>query len=228
MTVAAHPGEERSRLPALLAAGACIGLALLNWRLFTSDIDISPIPPGGAGEAVRLTSIEALPSDAKGASPTSFPETLARPLFRADRRPAEAKPKDGANQAAQKPVARLPDGLELVGILKDEGGVERALIRSKNAPTGEWVELGHDLDGWRLSKIESGGITFEANGQTQNLPLFPKKDDDAKGGAVVNGAAAHGAAAYIAAPTGAPANGAAANKPPTNGLPFGTRATRKN
>ena len=176
----AFPGERRSRLPALLAAGACLGLAFLSWRLATMEIDISPVAPGGAGEAVRLAAIETLPAEPKPPAPGAFPQTLARPLFRANRRPPQPGAAGRQNTPGQQRAARPPDSLELVGVMKDTGGAERALIRTPASPTGEWLEVGHVLDGWRLSRIEPGGVTFESDGQKLSLSLFPKKDEARK------------------------------------------------
>jgi len=174
-------GQERSRLPVLLAVGAVAGLALINWHLMTMEIDISPAAPDAAADAVSLFPLEEPASVSAEAQLAAFPETLARPLFRASRRPFEAdapKAAAPARTAAPKRVATLPDGLELVGIMKEGDQAGRALIRSGEPPTGKWVEVGHVLDGWRLTRIEPGGILFEADGQQQRLTLFPVRTAD--------------------------------------------------
>jgi hypothetical protein len=174
----ALPGQQRSRLPALLAIAACLGLALLNWRMLNMDIDTSPIAPGGAGGEAALAQAEGLTAEPGMAANSAFPETLARPLFRANRRPPDPKKPEVAAVRPSQPqiAAKLPDGLALVGIIK-EGGVERALLRAPGSEQGQWVGIGYVVDGWRLSRIESGSVTFEAGGRKQALSLFPQRDE---------------------------------------------------
>jgi hypothetical protein len=162
-----------SRLPHMLLIAACGGLALLNWRAGTMPIDVSPAEAISA--AISVPEIAGMGSDAEIAAAESFAETLSRPLFRASRRPPEAEKIQRAEPLRAPPpraIAELPDGLELVGIMKQEGRNGRAMIRSGDAPDGYWVEVGHVLSGWRLSRIEAGSITFEADGQTKKLSLF--------------------------------------------------------
>jgi hypothetical protein len=178
MTFMAHPlpGHQRSRLPGLIAVAACLGLALLNWRLVTMDIDISAAAPGGA-ETAAIAAPEGPAQPPAALAEAAFPETLARPLFRANRRPPDvAKPETAAarpNQAAA--PAKLPSGLALIGVI-NQNGVERALLRSGGSGEGQWVGVGYMLDGWRLSRIESAGVVFEAGGRSETLSLFPQKD----------------------------------------------------
>ena len=170
-------GQQRSRLPALLAIAACLGLALLNWRILNMGIDTSPVAPGTGGEAA-LAQVEGLTAEPDIAANSAFPETLERPLFRANRRPPDPKKPDVAAARPSQPqiAAKLPDGLALVGIIK-EGGVERALLRTHGSEQGQWVGIGYVLDGWRLSRIDNGSVIFEAGGQKQALSLFPKREE---------------------------------------------------
>ena len=175
----AAPGQEKNCSGTLLGLGVCAVLALVNWHLLTMPIDISPAAPGGAEGGITLAAIEEAPNAPEAASPGAFPETLQRPLFRSSRRPPDpAKPQVAArpSRAAPRQVARLPEDLELVGIMKESGRAERALIRSAASPTGTWIEVGYVLNGWRLSRIESSSILFETDGQKQTLSLFPKAE----------------------------------------------------
>ena len=157
----------------VLAFGAVLGLAGLNAHLLLVEIDTSPLPPSDAASA-QLAMVEALPEELASAGAQSYPETLARPLFRKTRRPPEPdRPPQvtGPARAAPRQIARLPENLELVGIMKESGRGERALIRFGASPIGQWVEIGHVLEGWRLSRIDPGGIVFQAEGQEQRLTL---------------------------------------------------------
>ena len=173
----AAPKYERSRLALLLVVGAVLGLALLNWRLLTMDIDISPSSGGDAADPALLSASDWLPGAVEA---VTYPEMLARPLFRSSRRPVEAvKPQIAAEESAPAPeqAAKLPDDIQLVGIMKETGEAGRALIRSGDSPTGRWVEIGHVLEGWRLSRIEAGSVYFETDGEKRKLSLFPAKGE---------------------------------------------------
>ncbi|WP_088343232.1 MULTISPECIES: hypothetical protein [Rhodomicrobium] len=170
------PGQERGGAPVLLALGLCAGLALLNWHVLTQEIDVSPVVLADSEEA-PFPAIDSPAPEAVAARPGQYPQTLARPLFRASRRPPDATAQAAPAASAQRRVARLPDGIALVGIMKESGRTERALIRSGDSPTGEWVEIGQTLNGWRLSRIEPGSVQFEADGQKQSLSLFPARQD---------------------------------------------------
>jgi general secretion pathway protein N len=166
--------ERQGRGLALILAMGVLGLAALNAHLLVGEIDITPLPPGDAAATAQTTMVEGLPEDAATVGSQSYPETLRRPLFRSTRRPPEPeKPRTAAAPApTARQVARLPENLELVGIMKESGRTERALIRSDAAQAGQWVEVGHVLQGWRLSRIESGSILFEADGRQQRLTLY--------------------------------------------------------
>jgi hypothetical protein len=146
----------------------------LNWRVLTMPIDISPAAiPAGADAALPLPGDEtrALPQAPEHAG--SFPQTLARPLFRSDRRPRDiARPDATASvrTASVRPQAPPPD-VELIGIIKEGRGAGRALIRSGQEPTGSWVQLGQELQGWRLSRIDARSIVLEADGRQVQLSL---------------------------------------------------------
>jgi hypothetical protein len=169
-------------MPALLAFGAAIALALLNWHLMTMDIDISPTTPDAAAEAVPPILFDDPASVSAEAQRAAFPQTLARPLFRAERRPLEREaPRATAPLRTTGPrIAKLPDDLELVGIMQEGDQAVRAMIRSGDSPTGKWVEVGHLLNGWRLSRIETGSVLFEADGQQHRLTLFSPAKPDAQ------------------------------------------------
>jgi general secretion pathway protein N len=171
-----HAPTARAARPGLwLAVLGVVALAALNGHVLTQEIDTAPIPPPDAA-AIETTAAGMLTEVVAAAPVGAYPESLARPLFRASRRPPE--PEKPAPQAATpraapppKQVAQLPEGLELIGIMKDGDRAGRALIRLGGA-TGQWVEVGHMLQGWRLSRIEPGSILFETDGRQERLTLF--------------------------------------------------------
>jgi hypothetical protein len=174
----AAPKYGQSRLALLLVAGAVLGMAMLNWRQLTLDIDISPSLDVDAAEPALLAAPDWLPGDTAAAEAVAYPEMLARPLFRSSRRPAEAvKPQIAARESVPAPehTVHLPEDIQLIGIMKQAGRARLALIRSGASPTGEWVQIGHVLSGWRLSRIAAGSVYFEAEGEMRTLSLFTTK-----------------------------------------------------
>lgn len=163
-------------IPALVIG---IGLALANWHVLMMPIDVSAVAPPAA-PAIATTGAVEHPADAAPAlTAAAFPATLARPLFRDTRRPPDpAKPEIADARPAEPPKqVRLPDGVALIGIVKESGDSGRALIRSPASGTGQWVEVGYLLEGWRLSRIEAGSILFEIDDRKQSLSLFPQKGE---------------------------------------------------
>jgi hypothetical protein len=158
--------------PVLAAAVALAALA--NWYAFSAEIAVSPSQPAGM-TSDGVPELPAPPQTDAAATPVDFAGTLARPLFRSSRRPVEvnaAKSEAAETGDGQVVAADLPGGLQLTGIMQEGGKPGRALIRSAESPTGNWVEIGHELDGWRLSEIGGESIVFEAGGQRRTLPLF--------------------------------------------------------
>jgi hypothetical protein len=51
------------------------------------------------------------------------------------------------------------------------------LLRAPGSEQGQWVGIGYVVDGWRLSRIESGSVIFEAGDRKQALSLFPQRDE---------------------------------------------------
>lgn len=165
------------RLPKLLATLGLAALAALNWYVVTMPIDVSPAALSAGEEtspALPDGETQPLPQPAQE---ISFPQTLARPLFRPDRRPRDTtKPEATASlRAASLRPQAPPPSLELVGIIKESGGAGRALIRWGDEPTGSWVQVGHMLEGWRLSRIDARGIVLEADGRQVQLSLNQAK-----------------------------------------------------
>lgn len=176
-----HRGKARgsgARRPVLIASLIAAMLALLNWYAITAEIDISPASYGAEDAAAPLAPIAQLHILNQQLEPAAFPQTAARPLFQPNRRPADRERKGSppAPAAASKRPAKLPSDVELVGIMREGRSAGRALIRTGDDTTGQWIEIGHVLDGWRLSRIEGNDIVFEADGRSERLTLFPAQD----------------------------------------------------
>lgn len=169
-------GAEAFAAP-VLAVAAVLAL-LANVYAVMSGIAVSPMTPEAASPFTPPQIPDARQSDGKRQTLAAYTETLARPLFRSSRRPIEvsaAAPETADSTQAQQTAPGLPEGTQLAGIVQESGKPGRALIRSAVQPTGDWVEVGHLIDGWRLAEIDAYGIIFEAGGERRTLSLFPAK-----------------------------------------------------
>lgn len=164
-------------LPRLIMVGACVALAALNAQVLITGVDVSPARQTAEMLAAPIANDLELLTQQNPSTATAFPQTLERPLFSPSRRPAQnEKPKVSAASRARAPRSQptLPEGIELVGILKQSGQQRRALIRSgSSSPSGEWVGVGHVLGEWRLSRIDANSVVLEAEGHSESLSLFP-------------------------------------------------------
>jgi hypothetical protein len=114
-----------------------------------------------------------------------YTETLARPIFRADRKPfvaAVEPPPPAIEEAAEAPApatqSQPPQGLKLVGVMRDGDGQNRAFVRSAQTPAANWLRVGDEIDGWRLSAITPSGVTLSSDTASVTLNLYPTADTE--------------------------------------------------
>jgi hypothetical protein len=152
-------------LPVL--ATACVGLGVLNWVLVTREIELSPIaPPSVQGETSRSAEVmpqfQLKPLD-------KLEKTTARPLFTPTRRPA---PKAAPVAQQQSPEPTLdPAGIQLVGVIQDDAGGRRALIRWGKEREGAWTTVGEKVNGWQVSEINDAQVVIAAKGRKHALVM---------------------------------------------------------
>ena len=146
-------------------AGVVGLLALLNWYLIASPIDVSPIAPtaGNAGTPHRGNTDLATALDNK--SFAQFQEVVGRPLFNPNRRPV-VRDSDTAKEAAPD-----PSEMRLVGVMKSGNEPSRALIRFANEQTGRWLAEGEQHNGWRVRKIDTRSVVVEGSGRSHELTI---------------------------------------------------------
>lgn len=171
MARAQRAGSARPlMLTALLGALAILGL--VNWHLYSTQVDISPLAPGARpSEGKEAKDVDlATPLDDKPL--IVFEETVQRPLFNADRKPIERN--KGVTEAPA--AVALETGMQLVGIVKSADTPGRALIRFAGEPMGKWVPEGETVNGWHLAAVKASSVVLEGNGHTQELklPLPPR------------------------------------------------------
>lgn len=166
-------GRRPGLLGALLVVAGTLGV--LNWQLAQQSIDISPI----AASAPSASRQNAMAMGARTQPPGSaaeLSETTARPLFSATRRPVVAAPPaqaDATAPAPDEPAAVAPSAskLSLAGVMRNGAQIRRALIRSESQPNGIWAEVGSEIGGWRITKIDDVRVVIEGSGSTEELRL---------------------------------------------------------
>ena len=158
--------RPHSNRPANVHLAGAIGMLLaLNWFLFQTPVDISPIDPAkvGTNAPVAPNLKLATPLDYKPAA--QFAETINRPLFNPGRRPVQRE------VAAADSVEAQPSELQLVGVVKSGGSGARALIRASGTQAGKWIAEGEQFNGWTLRAIGERSVVVEAGGRSHELAL---------------------------------------------------------
>ena len=163
----------------IVALAAALGaLALVNWRLAVTPVDVAPqasaevepepadTPPAPAAGSPRRRALEELT------------ETLERPLFAPDRRPtppAKGSPAPAAPAAEAEPEAA---GLRLVGMMRVGGSDHRALIRVPGETHASWVTIGAQIGGWTVRAIEKDKVVVESASRRAELLLRAAPAED--------------------------------------------------
>ena len=170
----AAPKYQRSRLALLLVVGAVLGLALLNWRLLTMDIDISPSSGADAADPALLSASDWLPGETGTAEAVAYPEMLARPLFRSSRRQSRrCSRKSGTGERAGAGAGgEIADDIQSSDHEANRRA-GRALIRL--APRhGQWVK---SAIWWGAAqRIEAAACISRRMAKTEAV-AFPAKDE---------------------------------------------------
>lgn len=147
-------------------------------------------PPGGSPQAGAEP--PSLSTGARSAADARTTETaladredvLARPLFRADRRPWQPSPR-GALTPSAVPVPEAaiaekqlpPLDLRLVGLVR-AGEAGRALIRLGATPATRSFGRGDIIGGWRLIDIGRDRIVLEALGERREVMMDRVRGDE--------------------------------------------------
>jgi hypothetical protein len=160
--------------------GAIAALGTLNWTIWTTPIEIRPIALDSAA-STGLDISSNVPGTTHGfRGPRNYTETLARPIFRADRKPfvaaVEAPPPVVEETVEAAPAAKPiepPQGLKLVGVMRDGEGQDRALVKSAQSPAASWLRIGDEIDGWRVSGISGSAVILSADTASVTLDLYP-------------------------------------------------------
>ncbi len=166
---------RRSLLRYVMLGSLIAALGFLNWKLTGMPVDISPLQGGASTNDAPNSAAGDLPSDSARRPLSELSETVSRPLFHPTRRPVVDRPSEPSEPeaiaAATRELAAVQSSrLSLVGVMKS-GGKGRALLRPEGQTYGTWVEVGGEIDGWRLSAITDSRVLIEKSGGQEELLL---------------------------------------------------------
>jgi hypothetical protein len=172
-----------------LVSIGCIVTGLWIWQMPTEDLSARKIMKWEPNAA------EVIKSENSAAKFTGMKEGLTRPIFRRSRKPfvpeelvkltapvvpiaSPAPPPPPTQVVEQVPVAPPPPPqtaeslqLSLKGIYSFNG-VWRALFVSPSLPQGEWLGIGSDVSGWKLTKVDPNIVTISSGDQKIELKLY--------------------------------------------------------
>lgn len=99
-----------------------------------------------------------------------YDHVTARPVFARNRQATAVTytPESVGPSMNTPAAAALDPNVVLRGVLIS-GPLEKAFITSPQNPTGRWVQLNGEIDGWRLTQVKPGQVTLEGQGQTLAL-----------------------------------------------------------
>ena len=173
--------QARGILGMTMWAALLTALGFANWQAAVIPIETAAIAaPNGAAPPTPESLENPLKLGENKVAIADLAQTLARPLFNANRRPrtpeaaiAEAPeaPTPSPPQAAAPPPAQL----HLIGLMRNGSSKPRALIRVESAPTATWINLGDEIAGWRLSEVNTDHVVIEGSGQRVQLVLYSDK-----------------------------------------------------
>jgi hypothetical protein len=125
--------------------------------------------PGASGVAPGLAVEPYQPPVADPVAPLAdLSETLQRPLFTPERRPAQDEPAPVVAPATDLP--RTPPSFELTAVVLANG--ERvALLKALGAGQLHRLRQGESVDGWTLTEVRPDGVVLERGGQRESIEL---------------------------------------------------------
>jgi hypothetical protein len=150
-----HPMLAALAVVASLLAAA-IGIEL---ALGTPSVQPSPAAKRPAPDSKLLPAVVAT-------SPDAYPETVARPLFIATRRPAPDAP---AQQAS------IPKGQYILQGVTIHGDTRIAFLREKSSGRTYRVERGKDVNGVTLASVEPDRVVLALGGDREELVMTVQK-----------------------------------------------------
>lgn len=168
---------SRRLTSALLITATLAGLGYANLEAATQPIDTTAVAQAPETQAPPVADVAVEPDKVRTLE--EFSETVSRPLFNDTRRPtppramAETPPQDATVQATagNTPVRAT---LRLLGTMQAGARGPRALIQADAAARADWVDIGADVSGWRVTSIRGDTVSVEADGAQSEIKLYPR------------------------------------------------------
>jgi hypothetical protein len=122
-----------------------------------------------AGNEDWRSPIDARPEQRR-AETTSRPDTdtLTRPLFEKSRRPVVKTASERPTRADAAQVETPPVGMSLKGIV-NHGADTRIFVVTTALAEGVWLQIGEELEGWTVERVERSDVTLRRGGRVAHL-----------------------------------------------------------
>jgi general secretion pathway protein N len=123
--------------------------------------EVAARPGAGPGSPLWVVTLDQLPA------------TRDRPLFSPSRRPPPPPqaPRVETVAAVAPPAPRQPPSVVLLGIVTDADGTW-ALIRAGGADKIKSARLGDEIEGWKVSQIETRRLVLSSDDRSVSFALF--------------------------------------------------------
>lgn len=165
-----------SRTISALLLCLVVALGYANWTLARHEIDITPLTPTQVGADDQFDP-PVLPTDTIKQPLSDYRETVTRPLFSPTRTPivaaqaGESSPEIVTAPSLPETAPVEPSRLKVAGVMLLAGRMQRALIRAEGQQHGKWVDVGSEIQGWKLMRIEQGLVVVQREGSLEELRL---------------------------------------------------------
>ena len=161
-------------LKLLLIAGVGAS-AYFVWTAYWMRIEVAQLTASATAAANEKSEIAEKLAISTARTLAEFPQSSARPLFHPDRRPIErAKPVVAPVVVPEAPPPPV-NQLQLVGVMQTGVNQFRALIRNGTDAAGQWLIVGDQVQGWRLSAIAADGVTMTVARPSSTVPAQQHK-----------------------------------------------------
>lgn len=153
-----------------------LALGALAWQQYNGPLGTPP------DSTARLANAEASEQALPGPSElmlAGFPETTARPLFNAERRPPE--PEKKAKPERPKPRNAGRPQIQLVGVVITPESRE-ALLRWRGQSKLLRIAQHESVEGWELTRVDDQRITLKKNNEVIDARLDRKRDANTSAG----------------------------------------------
>lgn len=149
-----------------LLAVAVAGLGFMDWRLLSLPVEVRSPSQSHQVSADKRPPTATAKLELSTPDYASFSIIAERPLFIAGRRFSPSGAAESAPPASEKrPQFRL-SGIML------QANTARALLQRVTGQPAEWVAEGQDIDGWKVSRIQSGAVVLESGAGIIRVELY--------------------------------------------------------